>query len=55
MIPSLITLLIAALVLYLIYWFATKMGVSGTPLQIIGIVLLLVLILVAMRTFGVSL
>ena len=50
MITSLITLLIAGLVLYLIYYVA-GMFIKGQPLNIIGIVLGLVFLLCALRYF----
>lgn len=51
MIQILITLLIMALVLYLIWWVAGKF-ITGTPLQIIGIILGLVWLLYALGALG---
>jgi hypothetical protein len=51
MIQSLIVLLILALVLYLIWWLVGKF-MSGTPHQIIGIILGLILLLYALKLFG---
>jgi hypothetical protein len=51
MIESLISLLIIALVLYIIFFVVGKF-ISGTPLQLIGIVLGLVFLLKALATFG---
>ena len=50
MITSLITLLIAGLVLYIIYY-VVGMFIKGQPLKIIGIILGLVFLLYALRTF----
>jgi hypothetical protein len=52
MIQSLIILLIIALILYLIWWIVGKF-ITGTPHQIIGIVLGLILLLYALKMFGV--
>ncbi len=52
MITALIYLLIAALVLWLIYFLVGKF-ITGTPLQIIGIILGLILLLYALNLFGV--
>lgn len=52
MIAALITFLIVALIAYLVWWIIGKF-VSGTPHQIIGIVIALVLLLYALRLFGV--
>jgi hypothetical protein len=54
MIASLITLLIAALVLVIIY-VVVGMFIQGRPLQIIGIILALVLLLYALKLFRVAL
>lgn len=54
MISVLIYFLIVALVLYLIY-FVAGMFISGKPLQVIGVILLLVLVLYALNLFGVAL
>jgi hypothetical protein len=51
MLSTLISILIAALVLYLIYYLVGKF-MSGTPLQIVGIILGLVFLLYALRAFG---
>lgn len=53
MIASLITLLIFALVLWLIYFVVGKF-ISDTPLQIIGIILGLVFLIKALSVFGIS-
>jgi hypothetical protein len=53
MLASLITLLIVALVLAVIY-FVVGTFISGRPLQIIGIILGLVLLLYALRLFNVA-
>ena len=50
MITSLISLLIAALVLYLIYYLV-GMFIKGQPLKIIGIILGLVFLVYALRAF----
>ena len=52
MITTLITLLIAGLVLYVIYYIV-GMFIKGQPLKIIGIILGLVFLLYALRAFGV--
>lgn len=52
MISSLITLLIAGLVLYVIYY-VVGMFIKGQLLNIIGIILGLVFLLYALRAFGV--
>ncbi len=52
MITTLISLLIAALVLYVIFYVA-GMFIKGQALNIIGIVLGLVFLLYALRAFGV--
>lgn len=51
MITTLITLLIAGLVLYVIYY-VVGMFIKGQPLKIIGIILGLVFLLYALRAFG---
>lgn len=51
-ITALITLLIAGLILYVIY-FITGKFVQGTALQIIGIILALVFLLYALRLFAI--
>lgn len=50
MITSLITLLIVALILVVIY-LVVGMFISGKPLQIIGLILGLLLLLYALRLF----
>ena len=50
MITTLITLLIAGLVLYVIYYVA-GVFIKGQPLKIIGIILGLVFLLYALRAF----
>ena len=50
MITTLITLLIAGLVLYVIFYIV-GMFIKGQPLQIIGIILGLVFLLYALRAF----
>ena len=50
MITTLITLLIAGLVLYVIYYIV-GMFIKGQPLKIIGIILGLVFLLYALRAF----
>jgi hypothetical protein len=52
MISTLISLLIAGLVLYVIYFIA-GMFIKGRPLNIIGIILGLVFLLYALRAFHV--
>lgn len=54
MITSLITLLIVALVLLVIY-FVVGMFITGKPLQVIGIILGLVLLLYALKLFNIAL
>jgi hypothetical protein len=51
MITTLITLLIAGLVLYVIYYIV-GMFIKGQPLKIIGIILGLIFLLYALRTFN---
>ncbi len=52
MITSLVTLLIAGLVLYLIYYIAGKF-LQAKPLQLVGIILGLVFLPYTLRTFGI--
>jgi hypothetical protein len=52
MIASLITLLVLALVLYLI-WYVVGMFIKGQPHQIIGIILALIFLLYALSVIGV--
>ena len=52
MIHSLLSLLIAGLVLYLIFYI-TGMFIKGQPLKIIGIILGLVFLLHALRVFNI--
>lgn len=52
MITSLIMLLIIALVLYLV-WYLVGLFITGTPHQVIGIILGLVLLLYALKLFGI--
>jgi len=54
MLTSLVTLLIVALVLYVVY-FVVGMFIQGRPLQIIGIILGLLLLLYGLRLFNVAL
>jgi hypothetical protein len=54
MIAALVTLLIVALVLYIVY-FVVGMFIQGMPLQIIGIILGLLLLLYALKLFNVAL
>jgi hypothetical protein len=54
MITALITLLIVALVVFLVWWIIGKF-ITGTPHQIIGIILGLILLLYALRLFNVAL
>lgn len=54
MITALITLLIVALVLLVIY-FVVGMFITGRPLQIIGIILGLILLLYGLKLFNVAL
>lgn len=51
MLTSIITLLIAGLVLYLVYIIVGKF-MSGTPLKIVGIILGLVFLLYALRSLN---
>lgn len=53
MLTSLITLLVVALVLAIIYY-VVGMFLHGTPLTIVGIILGLVLLLYALRLFNVA-
>jgi predicted membrane chloride channel (bestrophin family) len=53
MITSLISLLILALVLWLIFFIVGKF-IDGTPLQIVGIILGLVFLVKALAAFGVG-
>lgn len=53
MITSLISLLIAGLVLYVIFYIV-GMFIKGMPLQIIGIILGLVFLLYALRVFNIA-
>lgn len=52
MISSLVTLLIAGLVLYVIYY-VVGMFIKGQLLSIIGVILGLIFLLYALRSFGV--
>jgi hypothetical protein len=52
MIESIINLLVVFLVLILIYWMVGKF-ITGTPLQVIGIILGLIFLLYALNLFGV--
>ena len=52
MITTLIGLLIVALVLWLVYWGVGKF-MSGTPYQIVGVILGLVFLLYALRSLGI--
>lgn len=52
MITTIISLLIAGLVLYIIYY-VVGMFIKGRPLSIIGLVLGLIFLLYALRTLGV--
>ena len=52
MITILISLLVAGLILYVIYYI-TGMFIKGQPLNIIGIILGLVFLLYALRSFNV--
>jgi hypothetical protein len=49
MIPTLISILIAGLILYVIYYIA-QMFIKGQPLKVVGLVLGLVFVLYALRT-----
>ena len=53
MITTLITLLIAGLVLYVIYYIV-GMFIKGQPLKLIGIILGLVFLLYALRAFNIA-
>lgn len=53
MLTALITLLIVALVMFLVWWIIGKF-ITGTPHQIIGIILGLILLLYALRLFNVA-
>lgn len=55
MITALITLLVAALVLWIIWYIVGLFIKDGTIMRIIGIVLGLLLLLYALRLFGVAL
>lgn len=50
-VQSLIAVLVAALVLFLIYWVAGKF-IQGTPLQIIGVILGLIFLVFALQRLG---
>lgn len=52
MITTLISLLIAGLILYVIYY-VVGMFIKGQPLKIIGIILGLVFLLYALRVFNI--
>lgn len=52
MITTLITLLIAGLILYVIYYIV-GMFIKGQPLKIIGIILGLIFLLYALRLFNI--
>lgn len=52
MIQSLIILLILALILYLVWWIVGRF-ITGTPHQIIGMILGLILLLYALKLFGI--
>jgi hypothetical protein len=51
MIQSLIILLVVALILYLI-WYMVGWFITGKPHQVIGIILGLILLLYALKSFG---
>lgn len=51
MLTSLITLLVLALVLWLVYYIV-GMFIKGQPLTIIGIILGLILLIFALKQFG---
>lgn len=53
MIASLISLLVVALVLLVIWW-VVGMFITGRPHQIIGIILGLILLLYALNIFGIA-
>lgn len=55
MITSLITLLVVALVLWLIWYLAGIFIKDGTAMKIIGIILGLILLLYALRLFHIAL
>ncbi len=51
MLTTLISIIIAAIVLYLIFYLAGKF-MAGQPLRIVGIILGLIFVLYALRAFG---
>ncbi|MEP6671706.1 MAG: hypothetical protein ABJF10_21275 [Chthoniobacter sp.] len=55
MITSLISLLLCALVLYLIWWVVGLFISDGTIMKIIGIILGLVLLIYGLRVFHIAL
>lgn len=52
MISALITLLVVVLIAYLV-WYCVGLFITGKPLQIIGIILGLMVLLYALKLFGV--
>jgi len=52
MITTLLILVIAALILYLIYYIIGKIA-PGIPTQIVGIILVIVFLLIVLHSFGV--
>jgi DNA integrity scanning protein DisA with diadenylate cyclase activity len=51
MITALISILVVALVLAVVYWLVS-MFIQGRPLQIVGAILALILLLVALERLG---
>lgn len=54
MISALITLLIIVLVAYLV-WYLVGLFITGTPHQIIGIIIGLIVLVYALKLFGIAL
>lgn len=51
MLTTLLSVLAIALVLFIIYWLIGKF-IQGTPLQIVGAILAIILLIVALQKFG---
>lgn len=53
MLTALLTILIVALVLIILYWLLGKLC-GGVPLQVIGVILALILLLFALKKLGLT-
>jgi len=54
MLNSLLVLIIAGLVLYLVFWLLCKFITDPTAQQIIGVILAIILLIIALRTFNIG-